>query len=101
MSRPEQGDGPTMRFLWQPVRIMSLHRSKGLSARLVVIAGVVDGVIPRDPVGTIEVMEIGVVVAYNSDEQLGQVATDDGRVLEFPSAIARASAAGRASASNR
>ncbi len=28
---------------------MSLHRSKGLSAKLVAIAGMVDGVIPRDP----------------------------------------------------
>jgi ATP-dependent DNA helicase UvrD/PcrA len=31
------------------VRIMSLHRSKGLTAKLVVIAGLVDGLIPWDP----------------------------------------------------
>lgn len=31
------------------VRIMSLHKSKGLSAELVVIAGCVDGLIPRLP----------------------------------------------------
>jgi DNA helicase-2/ATP-dependent DNA helicase PcrA len=33
------------------VRIMSLHKSKGLSANLVVIAGLVDGLIPRTPRG--------------------------------------------------
>jgi superfamily I DNA/RNA helicase len=31
------------------VRIMSLHRSKGLTAKLVAIAGLVDGLVPRDP----------------------------------------------------
>jgi DNA helicase II / ATP-dependent DNA helicase PcrA len=40
---------PDVPFDAQYVRIMSLHRSKGLSAQLVAIAGMVDGVIPRDP----------------------------------------------------
>jgi superfamily I DNA/RNA helicase len=40
---------PEVPFDASYVRIMSLHRSKGLSARLVAIAGMVDGVIPRDP----------------------------------------------------
>jgi superfamily I DNA/RNA helicase len=40
---------PDVPFDASYVRIMSLHRSKGLSARLVAIAGMVDGVIPRDP----------------------------------------------------
>jgi DNA helicase II / ATP-dependent DNA helicase PcrA len=31
------------------VRVMSLHRSKGLTARLVVIAGLVDGLVPKEP----------------------------------------------------
>jgi DNA helicase II / ATP-dependent DNA helicase PcrA len=42
------GDFPmAVRYAISQPRIMSLHRSKGLSARLVVIAGMVDGVIPR------------------------------------------------------
>jgi DNA helicase II / ATP-dependent DNA helicase PcrA len=38
---------PEVPFDASYVRIMSLHRSKGLSARFVAIAGMVDGVIPR------------------------------------------------------
>lgn len=31
------------------VRVMSLHRSKGLTARLVAIAGLVEGLVPKEP----------------------------------------------------
>ena len=42
----------------QEVRIMSLHKSKGLSGHMVVIAGCIDGVLPKTPDDDMDPVEI-------------------------------------------
>lgn len=52
LSRPEVDDEG------QKVRIMSLHKSKGLSSPITIIAGCVEGLLPRQPEATLSAKEV-------------------------------------------